>query len=216
MSFEDYERLHPNTKRKEYLSAVEKSYSQEARNKSSYGTTAEGLGSLSLTHSGYAAFLERSKNEAVSKDLSNKYALYKEKDSENLTGYLKYLEDYSNGIKKLKSTVTDNLIKNNVFDAAGAYNYAVSAGLRDEDAKAVSKTAYEAIRRKLISKVMERVHAYELDEYGAKEYALTLGLDEKDATSVKEYAEKIISERIAVGDEILEELRKIANKKYNK
>ena len=216
MSYSDYETLNPNLKKKDYLTALEKRYSNLARNRSNYGTSAENLAKGSLTSSGYSAFLERNAKSALDADVNEKYALYKTAEAENMTGYLNYLDNYQKQIKKLKTSVTDSLIKNKVVNKQDAYEYALEAGLSESDALTVSQNVYESAKRKLISEVMESVASYKLDAEGARLYAEAMGLSEKDAKGIGEYAEAIISNRIDTGDEYLDYLRELANKKYKK
>lgn len=216
MSFAEYETLNPNLQKSGYLNALEKRYSERARNKSYYGKSAEALANASLTASGYSAFLEREANLASDAEVGEKYALYKAADAENMTGYLNYLDNYAKEIRKLKTSVSDSLIKNNVVSKDEAYEYALGAGLSESDALAISKNVYGTARRNLLNTVTERITDFELDAEGAKLYARTLGFDEEDVDYVGKYAEALIERRGEGGEDYIEYLRQKANKKYNK
>ena len=118
--------------------------------------------------------------------------------------------------------VKDQLIKETqsrlsalgVINYDEAYEYAISSGLDESDAKSVAKNVTEVARNEAMVKITNAIVSKRLSMNQAKEYALALGLSEEDATTLGELAFKTNE---SVGDIVsqqnyLDYLREQANK----
>ncbi|MBQ7333524.1 MAG: hypothetical protein IJW38_04160 [Clostridia bacterium] len=105
------------------------------------------------------------------------------------------LEKEAKELEKNKNTVLSFAAANNVVDFSILYDYAISLGLPENEAKAVAEAGTsrvkEKIRNKNIEKTREVIISERLTENQAYTYAKNLGLDENDAKELAEFAYKM-------------------------
>ncbi len=131
--------------------------------------------------------LEELEKKRLEKEEKEKAAAEK-KEAERLEKERKELE-------KNKKTVLSFANANNVTDASVLYNYAISLGLEESDAKEISESASKNVSEKLrvknIEKAREHIVTERFTRNQAYAYALSLGLSERDALELAYFAYEI-------------------------
>lgn len=154
----------------------------------SYGKSAESLGSLGLSKSGYADYLNNTAKKAYTDKLSTLEADYSKAEAKNQKGYESYLEAEKQKYQKTYDAAIKSLEKSGIMNFDKAYSYALELGLSDEDARGAAEKStsmlIDATRKKIISDIILN----HLGSAQTKEYALTLGLDEKMASELGDIA----------------------------
>ena len=195
-----------------YSSAIEKLYSDSARAKAGYGTTAEMLGDMGLTNSGYAKYVDSRINESLKSGISDVLSQKSTAKSSLGSSYEDYVKDYVNDRNKLTVSITDKLISNKILNYDSAYFYAVTAGLSDNEAKIAAENAYNALRQGVISSIITELTNMHLTADMATTLAKSYGLNGADVERVRNYALIIEGRKDEVSDEFLKELEDMSDK----
>ncbi len=153
-----------------------------------YGKRAESLGSLGLSRSGYADYVNRTAKKAYADALSSINADYAKNEAKNLKTYEDHLEAKNQKYRETYDAAIKSLEKSGIMNFDEAYEYALLLGLSDDDARGAAEKStsmlIDATRKKIISDIILR----QLGSAQAKEYALVLGLDEKLASELSDIA----------------------------
>ena len=177
-----------STAKDDYISAAASARIDAMRSKPSYGAMGESLASRGLSDSGYAAYLEKKKenraaeiNEALRKDYSIATA-------EQKGEYFDYSKQYDENADRLGSSVIEALKKSKTLSYEDAYLYAVNLGLSKENAAAAAKSGVEAARNIVKGEVVDKIISKRLTYDETKSLATGLGLEEEDAKRLGEFA----------------------------
>ena len=177
-----------------------------------YGRGGERLSSLGLSDSGYARYISEISEKQKADLLKQKTVGY---DGTN-SGYSDYLAKYVSRAtslyekeaasdekkraevarerekyEKLRTTVSDRIIKDELINYDKAYALALSMGLDSTDATAVAKEASEEAHEKIRLEVLEKIILNGLSSDKALTYAMSRGLTEDDADILAEAAKEI-------------------------
>ena len=196
-----------------FSEAVSRAITENKKSDTGYGDIAESLASAGLSESGYADYLKERGNKALIKDLSaaeNEKELSEARDDVHYREELQRLENErleaekkeqerlekeAKEIEKLKKTVASFASANSVVDFEILYDYAISLGLSEDDAKAVSESSVASIKEKIrtnnIEKTRKVIISERLTKPQAYSYAISLGLSEEDAMALSEFAYKM-------------------------
>ena len=189
---------------------------------SRYGVSAEHLASAGLQGGGYADYLsslaDKKRKDALNISAAKKsntagsYSDYLSKHVKDATGiYEKALiaeekaradvdkkrADY----EKLKTAVSDKILKDEIINFKNAYSLAVKMGLDRADAETVANEASKKAHDDLRLSVLEKIILNDLTSDKALAYAMSRGLTEDDAdmlaAAAKEINEDIKNEHYA-------------------
>lgn len=158
-----------------------------------YGKKGEQLGSLGLTKSGYASFVNESANNLLKKRIVAADENYRAQELKGRKGYSDYLkaitEKETKENERLFKEVKSKLSEQGLTNYEEAYSLASEMGLSEKDADALAKESTEkavrAARLKVISAIVNKRYSGKQ----AKEYATALGLSEELASELSELAE---------------------------
>lgn len=205
-SYADWLKANGVNAEKIYSDSIRDITADYERAKSEYGNKAESLAKLGLTASGYSDYLSANAYSAMQKRKAGARDKYAENEASNRSGYAKYLNEITEGESKAYKSIVSAITNEGILDYEEAYNYAVGAGLSEENAKLAAKTASDMVRRDVRERVIKTIIAQNFNKKQAKEYALALGLDENDAEELAKYASEI-NEYSYFGDDYLEYLK---------
>ncbi len=149
---------------------------------------------------------ERLENERLEEEKKEEERIEKEKLAAEKKEKER-LEKEAKELEKNKNTVLSFAAANNVVDFSILYDYAISLGLPESEAKAVAESGTasvkEKIRTKNIEKTREVIISERLTKNQAYAYAKNLGLDESDAEELAEFAYKMNQDTdYILGDDI--------------
>ena len=196
----------------QYKDALKAIFTDTKRQKAEYGTVASTLNKSGLTGSGYAARINELAAQRKSEGLAEALKAYDSAEDNLTRGYLKYLQDYKEKQGSLQRTITSRLISEGFLNTDDAYSYAKNAGLNEKGARAASKNATDAVRKKLIDRLIKEITQYSLDDFTAVMYATELGLSKEDVEKVALYAKTVREHDVNASKEFLEYLESIGNK----
>ena len=196
-----------------YLSKIEDLSYDRATGLSTYGAKAQSLTSKGLDDSGYAKYVDKLQRDLTKDSEKQMLAKMNSESRELRTDYAKYLQSYTEKKEKAKSDITAQLIKNGVIDTDKSKEYAISAGLSEEEALAVSNDVYNSLRSNVISALIDDVVSLRLNHDSARTVALSKGLNLADAISIENIAKKIREEFNNASDELLNDLNSSAGGK---
>lgn len=154
----------------------------------SYGKSAESLGSLGLSRSGYADYVNRTAKKEYSDSLSALNADYAKNEAKNLKIYESYLEAEKQKYRETYDAAVKSLEKSGIMNFDKAYEYALELGLSDDDARAAAEKSTSTLIDETRKKIISDIILNRLSSAEAKEYALVLGLDEKLASELGDIA----------------------------
>lgn len=190
-SYADWLKSNGVNSEKIYSDSIRDITADYERAKSSYGAAAESLAELALSQSGYSDYLTANAYSAMQKRKAGAMNKYAENEAQNRSGYQSYLKEVSNAEEKAYKSVVSDLTSDGILDYEQAYNYAIGAGLSEENAILAAKTANDTVRKNLKQSAVKTIIAQGLNKKQAKEYALAIGLSEEDAEELSEYAGEI-------------------------
>lgn len=202
-SYETYVKLKGKNPERAYFEGVSRLTSQRRRSGAGYGQRAESLANLGLSQSGYAKHLENLATRQYQEGVSSLESDFREENDALKSGYLKYLGEYLQKQNKLVADVTDRITRYGYIDPNLAYQYALSSGLSENNAKLASNSGTAAARRSLLKKVLKEISEMGLSADSARAYAKSLGLTDTDADKASEYAEKFLTDYTDVPDSLL-------------
>ena len=210
-TYEEYLRKNGLYDRNGYANAVSSLYASTKRGLSSYGINNRKINNKGLQNSGYASYLD---DLSESKFNAGLYAIknrFKKKDSDALTGYAGYLDQYADNQAKIKKNVMTHLVKNGIVDLGTAVAYGISAGLSEEDANEIGKSAYEVTKDKVFNNVLEQTVRLGLDSEGARLLAIKMGVSESDAQEFANEIGELLDYYGNISEEYLEFLEQRGN-----
>ena len=206
MSFSSFKSQSGSDPMGDYARAMSMATQKAMKTSSSYGTRATALEKLGLTKTGYGDYLAALEKENLEKTQNALLSQRKSAEYNQAQNYLSYLTDYAQEQQTLGTRITDALVRERITDSDTAYLYAIHNGLSPEMAKKAVSDSYGIIREKLISEIMTRVAALELDGQGAEIYARHMGMSEEDSKMIGEQAKELYAHYIEVTDKYLEYL----------
>lgn len=183
-----------------------------------YGKNAEKLSSMGLSNSGYADYINSTAKRAYADRLSTLGADYARNEAKNLNSYESYLQEKNQEYRKTLDTAIKSLKKSGIMDYQKAYEYALTLGLSESDAKGAAEESTSALIESTRKKVIENIILNHLGSVQTKEYAISLGLDESLANELGEIAYDL-NESVENGkysESYLDYLREQAKKNANK
>lgn len=156
-----------------------------------YGAAAESLSRSGLTEGGYADYLA-SVAEAGLRDASlAAEATFQRAENEQLSSYAAYLEKLESDRASLREKVLRAIENADVMHYSDAYDYAVTAGLGDTDARAVAESAILREKRASMQEILDKVLHNGYDHKTALRYALASGLSPNDAARIASLADDL-------------------------
>ena len=165
--------------------------SDYAKALSGYGAGAESLSRLGLTGSGYSDYIKGRAYSVMQGEKQKAISDYTENIRKNASGYSEYISKItSENNEKIRKTVND-IVKKGFINYDDAYNYAVTVGLSEEDAKAAAKGGSDSAREELKHEVMKAIKNSALTKNEAFNYALGVGLTNEEAAILADYADKM-------------------------
>ncbi len=170
--------------------------------KSSFGANAESLASLGLGASGYSDYLSGKAYESMQRRKEGAFEKFAENEKSNRSGYRDYVEKKLEEItEKAESEAerenerfyktVDDIVDAGISDVDEAYGFAIEAGLSEEKATAVARTATDAVKKKRTKDALTYILNHGFDKDQAKQYALAMGLSTQEAALLADYADKI-------------------------
>lgn len=174
-----------------YSDAIRDANTDYRREKSSYGVNAEKLSSLGLSGAGYSDYIDGKAYSEMQRSKASARGTLAENEAKNRSEYGKYLEDKATWAKSDYEKAVKYITDANIMDYDEAYNYAVTAGLGEEDAALAAKTAGEAVRKRARAEVLSVIVNQRYNHKQAAEYARALGLSEEEAQELSSYADII-------------------------
>ena len=205
-SYADWLKANGVNAEKIYSDSIRDITADYERAKSEYGNKAESLAKLGLTASGYSDYLSANAYSTMQKRKAGARDKFAENEAKNRSGYTSYLNEIIDKEGKAYKSIVSAITSQGIMNYEEAYNYAVGAGLSEENAKLAAKTASDMVRRDVREKVIKTIIAQNFNKKQAKEYALALGLDESDADELASYAGEI-NEYVHFDDDYLEYLK---------
>ncbi len=182
------------------LEAEEKAVSEAVRSYDTdavgYGRRGEMMAKAGLRDSGYAAYLTREREKALSLAKEGAKRERREIESEAKRSYGEYLKKYEKGQESRMQSAVKMLLNDNFTDGEDAYRYALALGLSGERAEMLRdmSTAYGAdgYRDAGLSdriEMLRYITGRHMDYEQAYRYALALGAPEETAERIAHYAE---------------------------
>ena len=136
---------------------------------------------------------------------------YAKAESDAALSYQGYLDKYRDKVTTLKKSVMSHLVNNGVVDLSTAIAYGMSAGLSQQDAESIGRSAYEVTKQNVFNTVLEQTVRLGLDKEGARMLAVKMGVSEADALSFAEEVEDMLRYYGNVSKEYLEYLEQRSN-----
>lgn len=210
-SYEDYKRKNGLYDTRGYVDAVNAIYAASKKDLSSYGANNRKLSNKGLQNSGYADYIDALSQSDFNSKLTQIKDIYKTKEADAALGYAEYLEKEKMKSAKLKNSVMSHLIKNGVVDLSTAVAYGMSAGLSQEDAESIGKSAYEVTKQKVFNSILEQTVRLGLDSEGARQLAIKMGVSEGDAQGFADEISELLDYYGNISEEYLEFLKQRSN-----
>lgn len=186
--------------------------SDYAKALSGYGADAESLARLGLTGSGYSDYIKGHAYSVMQGEKQKAISDYRENIRKNASGYSEYISKItSENNEKIRKTVND-IVKKGFINYDDAYNYAVTVGLSEEDAKAVAKGGSDSAREELKREVMKAIKNSALNKNEAFNYALGVGLTKEEAAILADYADKM-NQYFDLPDDVIDKILEEINGK---
>ena len=104
-----------------------------------------------------------------------------------------------------------HLVDNDVVDINTAVAYGMSAGLSEEDALLIGRTAYEVTKQKVLNSILEQTASLGLDKDGAKLLAIKMGISDDDADELAEEVAEMLRYYQNISEDYLEFLEQRSN-----
>ena len=205
-SYEEYLMKNGINNRAGYADAVNALYLNTKKGLSSYGINNRNINSKGLQNSGYAAYIDDLASSNFTRGLADIKESYVNKEGESLLGYAGYLDKYADTENRLKRSVMSHLIKNGITDLNTAIAYGISAGLSEDAANEIGRSAYEVTKQKAFNSVLEQTVRLGLDAEGAKMLAMKMGINETDALTFAKEIEELLDYYGNISEEYLEYL----------
>jgi polyhydroxyalkanoate synthesis regulator phasin len=165
--------------------------SDYAKALSGYGKNAEALSGLGLTASGYSDYLKGKAYSVMQSQKQKAISDYTESLRKNASEYSDYMTKITSETnEKIRKTVND-IVKKGFINYEDAYNYAVTVGLSEDDAKAAAKGGSDSARTELKREVMKAIKNSALNKNEAYNYALGVGLTKEEAAILASYADNM-------------------------
>lgn len=174
-----------------YADSIRDISSDYRRQRSEFGSVAEGLSSLGLSGSGYSDYINGKAYSDMQKSKLAARESYGDTVRQNTADYKSYVESANrkeaDGFRTAVKEISDRGILN--FDVA--YNYALATGLSTDAAKAAASAANELAKSNIKESITRSIINQHLTKRETLGYALALGLSENEATELSKYAEFI-------------------------
>ena len=179
------------TPRQDYNEALTDASRTYDRSLAGYGVTAEALGQMGLTDSGYSAYIDQTAKDRLAQSTAKAQTEYADTMAKAERGYAAYLRSQGSRIKSAISALN----REGIQDYDTAYAYATAAGLDKGSAttlatyvanmtnRAVSQTA---IRQRM--SMLTQMVRLNLPKDVAYQYALSCGVTEDVAKELAEAA----------------------------
>ena len=212
-TYEAYLRKKGASSKSGYSNAVANLYASTRKDLSSYGANKRKLDNYGLQNSGYATYIDDFANKKFERGLAEIKQNYAQKDIEDSLGYAEYLTDYQNKQNSLKKSVMSHLVNNGVVDLTTAIAYGISAGLSQEDAENVGRSAYGVAKQKVFNTILEDTVRLGLDKEGARLLAVKMGVSDEDARGFAEEISALLDYYGDISNDYLEFLEQRANQK---
>ena len=106
-----------------------------------------------------------------------------------------------------------HLVNNGVVDLTTAIAYGISAGLSQEDAENVGRSAYGVAKQKVFNTILEDTVRLGLDKEGARLLAVKMGVSDEDARGFAEEISALLDYYGDISNDYLEFLEQRANQK---
>ena len=171
--------------------AIRDAYRTYDRSASAYGVTAEKLGQMHLSESGYGDYLDQKAKGRLSSEIRSAQEEYQDTLGEAKRGYATYLQEEGTRTKN----VISSLDAQGVSDYDTAYAYGISSGLARESAKIaatyISQMSAEAVSQTTIRQRMSllaQMVRLNLPKDVAYTYALSCGVTDEVAKELSEAA----------------------------
>jgi hypothetical protein len=87
----------------------------------------------------------------------------------------------------------------------------MSAGLSQEDAESIGKSAYEVTKQKVFNSILEQTVRLGLDSEGARQLAIKMGVSEGDAQGFADEISELLDYYGNISEEYLEFLKQRSN-----
>ena len=211
LSFDDYKRRNGLSDLGGYARAVNALYAASKQGLSSYGINNREISNKGLQNSGYAAYIDDLANAGFDAGLAKIKNSYAKAESDAALSYQGYLDKYRDKVTTLKKSVMSHLVNNGVVDLSTAIAYGMSAGLSQQDAESIGRSAYEVTKQNVFNTVLEQTVRLGLDKEGARMLAVKMGVSEADALSFAEEVEDMLRYYGNVSKEYLEYLEQRSN-----
>ena len=158
---------------------------------SGYGKNAESLSRLGLTGSGYSDYMKGRAYSVMQSEKQKALSVYADNVKKNASGYSDYVSKITSETnEKIRKTVND-IVAKGFINYEDAYNYAVTIGLSEDDAKAAAKGGSDSARSELKYEVMKAIKNSALNKNEAYNYALGVGLTKEEAAILASYADNM-------------------------
>lgn len=211
-SYADWLKEHGVDAKRAYSSGIGALDASYLKTTPKYGKAAEKISDMGLSESGYAEYLEGKAKKEYADNRNAAESEYLKLRDNNMKAYTEYTKKSLSNEEKLRNETIKsavNFIKGaNNPNFGDAYDYAISQGLSEDDAKAVASKATEYVRYRARKIVAQDIILRRLTRTQTRNYCLTLGLSPEDAEELAEYAYRINeSTNTADPDSILGELK---------
>ena len=211
LSFDEYKHRNGLSDAKSYSDAVGSLYASAKKNSANYGTNNRVINNKGLQNSGYSQYIDTALKKKFRTDLANLKDTYKQKDASARSSYAGYLETQLDKQNRVKDNVMSHLVDNDVVDINTAVAYGMSAGLSEEDALLIGRTAYEVTKQKVLNSILEQTASLGLDKDGAKLLAIKMGISENDADELAEEVAEMLRYYQNISEDYLEFLEQRSN-----
>ena len=170
----------------DYQSGVKDAKVKRAKSLAGYGVTAEHLGDMGLSGSGYAAYLDKTAEESYSSDLKDLGKKRSEAAEDSVKSYRDYLEDYEREQISTARSIRTELEKSGITDKSRLFNMARGMGADERYAEMISASVYEKGKNESFERLLPKLLTLGADYETARSLALEMGLDKSAAEELAE------------------------------
>lgn len=213
LSFENYKAGRGIRYEEDYKDGVTRARAALLSSDPYRGSEAERLFSDGLGTSGYREHLAKKAKSTYEGTLKSLYEKRQRDEEKAIGGYASYLSDYKESRDSLIRSVRTDLMRNSIVNQETAFQYAISAGLSNEEARGVSYAVYEAGRDKIMAEAIEKATSLRLNGEAAALMAEKMGLTYEDSRAVAKEVDEYLGtiKEYTVPDEYLDKLEETSD-----
>ena len=213
MSFERYRRENYEDYNRNYTDAIEARLAELAREKSAFGKQRDGALDRGYSKSGYAERLKAKIGEGFAADKRKLMQARDTRERHAKQDYQSYLENYDRRQTSIYNRVVESLARYGVTSPDKAYEYALSAGLREDRAMAAIESARGRMFEVAKHKVLELCEINEITPEAAETYARAMGLSAEEVRQIGDLAREYMRNDQLATDSYLEYIESISKYK---